>query len=50
MRKISKEEKTRFKELEINYKTCTCIHCGFNEGCRYAFDPYNTDGDCLDTK
>jgi hypothetical protein len=25
----------------------TCKDCGMNETCDFAFDRYNTDGDCL---
>lgn len=28
----------------------TCVNCGANENCPYAFDPYNTGGDCLAEK
>lgn len=28
----------------------TCDECQRNEECEFAFDYYNTDGDCLDSK
>lgn len=28
----------------------TCDDCGANDNCEYAFDLYNTDGDCLAEK
>lgn len=28
----------------------TCDECKDNESCQFAFDMYNTDGDCLDSK
>ena len=28
----------------------TCYDCPSKETCRYAWDPYNTDGDCLASK
>ena len=29
---------------------CTCVECPANDHCESAFDPYNTDGDCLEAK
>ena len=28
----------------------TCDHCARASICQWAFDPYNTNGDCLDEK
>jgi hypothetical protein len=28
----------------------TCDHCSVAHRCQWAFDPYNTNGDCLDEK
>jgi len=28
----------------------TCETCRDNDGCEFAFDPYNTNGDCLESK
>ena len=29
---------------------CTCTNCPENKSCLYAFDAYNTNGDCLAEK
>jgi hypothetical protein len=32
-------------------KRCTCLDCDWQtNNCQFAFDPYNTDGDCLAIK
>lgn len=31
-------------------RTTTCHACDRREDCDYAFDPYNTNGDCLGLK
>jgi hypothetical protein len=28
----------------------TCLECRFEHECEFAWDPYNTDGDCLAQK
>lgn len=28
----------------------TCCNCPFVKTCEYTYDPYNTDGDCLEEK
>lgn len=28
----------------------TCFKCSLKDKCEYAFDPYNTNGDCLAEK
>jgi hypothetical protein len=28
----------------------TCLKCARNRVCEFAWDPYNTEGDCLDEK
>ena len=41
------------KPKEIKYKppdNLTCYDCKLTEECPYAYDPYNTDGDCLMSK
>lgn len=47
----------RFKsEVVLNsmrwplYTEVTCESCPINDTCDLAFDPYNTDGDCLAEK
>lgn len=32
------------------YFRCTCVSCGAREECEFAYDWYNTDGDCLQEK
>jgi hypothetical protein len=29
---------------------CTCVHCDKKDTCEFAYDPYNTLGDCLADK
>lgn len=31
-------------------KSYTCTKCDVRDKCLFAFDPYNTNGDCLATK
>ncbi len=31
-------------------ESVTCETCGVNDSCEFAFDWYNTNGDCLDSK
>ena len=33
-----------------NAKRYTCYNCSIQDGCEYAFDSYNTNGDCLNSK
>ena len=33
-----------------NAKQYTCYNCSIQDGCKYAFDAYNTNGDCLNSK
>ena len=42
----------RLKKLGLEFKEFTCDECGLakNGECNYAFDAYNTDGDCLGMK
>lgn len=35
---------------EYGYTTMTCDDCSSRLKCALAFDPYNTDGDCLASK
>jgi hypothetical protein len=45
---IPDEYKDGFDEFEIKYYRCSCLWCDWKTNdCRYKFDPYNTDGDCL---
>ena len=34
----------------ITFESFTCYKCPHAKSCYYAFDPYNTDGDCLASK
>jgi hypothetical protein len=34
-------------DLGLNFDNCTCIDCGRWRDCKFAFDVYNYDGDCL---
>lgn len=34
----------------LKAKDTTCFTCDQKEKCKYAFDPYNTNGDCLADK
>jgi hypothetical protein len=36
--------------LQLNIDHCTCLTCTSQQHCYWAFDPYNTDGDCIMTK
>lgn len=36
--------------FEVDPKQTTCFNCDEREKCPYAFDPYNTDGECLASK
>ena len=40
--------------LQLNQRSflqrCTCIKCKDSETCEFAYDGYNTDGDCLAIK
>lgn len=31
-------------------ETVTCLECGIRDQCGFAWEPYNTDGDCLAEK
>lgn len=37
----------RLRDREFDF---TCDGCEYAPKCEYAYDPYNTDGDCLDSK
>ena len=38
------------EEFDIDIDSMTCSKCASSETCEYAFDAYNTDGDCLAIK
>ena len=35
---------------DVERKDTTCFRCDDNATCKWAWDPYNTDGDCLARK
>lgn len=37
-------------EADVPPERFTCLECGINAECEFAFDPYNLDGDCLEMK
>ena len=39
-----------FDEAGCDIDDCTCNDCSDKETCIYAFDLYNTNGDCLAEK
>ena len=45
------EEEAYYEHLaDVAPEDTTCFRCSDKESCKYAFDPYNTDGDCLADK
>lgn len=38
------------EEFGIELEDFTCHSCNLKEACSYAYDGYNTDGDCLALK
>lgn len=45
---LLKERETYIKGLRL--LDSTCLHCEDQLTCNYAYDPYNTGGDCLAVK
>lgn len=43
-------QKTRIAMKMAVDEVITCETCEDNDKCEYAFDPYNTGGDCLALK
>ncbi len=43
-------DKTRKAMKMADDREITCQTCQDNDKCEYAFDPYNTQGDCLAMK
>jgi hypothetical protein len=39
--------KVRGRDIDTD---CSCCDCPVNSSCEYAFDLYNSDGDCLAMK
>ena len=44
------EGEERDPRYDIPKEMTTCYHCDIYKTCRYAWDAYNTDGDCLASK
>jgi hypothetical protein len=44
------DTEARQKSLDDFYRRCTCVGCDESSSCPYAWDGYNTDGDCLAEK
>ncbi len=44
---MSDEVKHELTEFGSTFKYITCDSCMDNKTCSWAFDIYNTDGDCL---
>lgn len=38
------------KDLKLKIADFTCCDCPHVKTCRYSYDGYNTDGDCLELK
>ncbi len=49
MAEIEVGSRERMKEI-MKGQNCTCEGCPSEETCEWAYDPYNTDGDCLAEK
>ena len=44
---IKSDEEYPFPYEDMPKEDFTCYTCEEKEYCKYAFDAYNTDGDCL---
>lgn len=44
------EQVEPIEAYEVDPETTTCYNCENKDICKYAFDPYNTEGDCLANK
>lgn len=40
----------KLRKLGVKWSYITCDGCPARFDCEYAYDPYNTDGDCLAAK
>jgi hypothetical protein len=38
------------RDCSVEKEWTTCFRCPDNATCQWAWDPYNTDGDCLASK
>lgn len=41
---------TCYEYLPIEHDEYTCSKCKWDSECEFAYDPYNTGGDCLQDK
>lgn len=39
-----------FESMGYDVDDCTCNICPDSDSCKYSFDLYNTNGDCLASK
>jgi len=39
--------KAYLAKFDLTLEETTCFTCSHSFACKCAFDPYNTDGDCL---
>jgi hypothetical protein len=46
--RLSERRSSAAKDWDIS--EFSCDHCSAAKTCEYAFDPYNTNGDCLAEK
>lgn len=44
---LSESYKKQLEEHGLAFEDFTCSNCKMVDGCPFAFDMYNTDGDCL---
>lgn len=50
IRKWTFEQVEPIEAYEVDPESTTCHGCKDNDICKYAFDPYNINGDCLANK
>ena len=50
LEKLRKQCVEYLRKHRIRYRYITCDFCSLKNKCEYAYDPYNTDGDCLAVK
>lgn len=50
VKKLREECVENLKSLRVRYKEITCDKCSDNNSCQFAYDAFNTDGDCLAVK
>lgn len=47
---LSEEMEDFIDAFDMNDRACTCYDCEDRMLCQYAYDPYNSNGDCLAVK